>query len=125
MNNSSHAALEAALRLAGRDAGFEALTLADWAALREAARRDMGVETGEEGEEAEADARFVARTFGVAKRGGRGRGLAAVLGLGGGGGEAGGGSRREEAPLMRSVPYDDFVRAVRSPGTFIASLSLF
>lgn len=115
--NAPHAALEAALRLAGRDAGFEALTLGDWAALREAARRDMAGDGEDEVEvEREADARFVARTFGAGRgRGRRGRGLAAVLGVGGGGGS---GRRGEEeaASLTRSVPYDDFVRALQGPG---------
>lgn len=110
--NAREAALEAALRLAGRDAGFEALTLGDWAALREAARRDMGVEEEEE----EEDARFVARTFGPSRRG-RGRGLASAL-LGGNQGQ-GRGWGKQEGALTRSVPYDDFVRALHSPGACV------
>ncbi len=140
--NSAQASLEAALRLAGRDAGFEALTLADWAALRDAARRDSalasaagaGAGAGEEAagdeeeeEEEEEDARFVARTFGAA--GGRqwrgrrrGRGLLSALGVGSSSSsskdekeKAGEGPEFYEA-LAASVPYDDFVRALESPG---------
>jgi hypothetical protein len=120
--NSQHSALEAALRLAGRDAGFEALTLADWAALRDAARRDLGDTGGEKDgeEEAEADARFVARTFGARQWHGRrrGRGLLSVLGGGGGGkaGAEGRGEEQESLALSVSVPYDDFARALQSPG---------
>lgn len=117
--NSPQAALEVALRLAGRDAGFEALTLADWAALREAARRDMGGSKEEEEEEGE-DARFVARTFGGGagrRRGGRGQGLLASFRKmsGAGGGEAEVASLED---VSASVPYDDFVRALQSSGAW-------
>jgi hypothetical protein len=131
--NSAQAPLEAALRLAGRDAGFEALTLADWAALRDAARRDSGSGSGSsaEAEDEQEDARFVARTFGAA--GGRqwrgrrrGRSLLSAFGVGGSKDEREKETAKEgpePEALAASVPYDDFVRALESPGKCVSDLT--